>query len=311
MRDLARLVARSYQDGLSSAESFGWTITEVARGYNGIVFRARSADYDLAAKVSRIDERDRAGRELDALGLLQGRHQPVAPEPVGVVRSPDGIPVAILLAGWLPGMPVEHAPAPHSGVWSNIIETYASIHAQELYDLHPSLRPAVLGVDVGQVVTDMRGRADGTHDALIDAADASIPATLPTGLSRRLIHCDANLANVLLDGSAKIVDWENSGWGDPCFDIANIVMTPQLADRSLEDWEPLFVKHAGILGDPRLAERTRAHALVMAAWWVVRLRQEIATPTARLSGVERPDIQTRKELLEKCEERAAALLLHA
>ena len=307
MRELARLVARTYQDGLSSAESSGWTISEEARGYNGIVFRARSVDQDLAAKVSQIDERDRAGRELDALALLGDSQLRIAPEPIGVVRSPDGIPVAILLASWLPGTPVEHAPPTDSDVWLTLAESYASIHALEL-SAHTSLRPAVLGVDLKHVVDDMRRRVSGTSDPLIAAAEASISATLPTGQSRRLIHCDANLANVLRAESLMIVDWENSGWGDPCFDVANIIMTPQLADRSLDDWEPLFVKHAELLGDPMLAERTHAHARVMAAWWVIRLRQEIAAPTPRLSGVERSDLQTQEELLEKCEERASALL---
>ena len=309
--ELATIVARCYRDGTTSTELGGWVVTEAARGYNGIVFRARSADADLAVKVSQLDERDRAGREHDSFALLADRGVTVAPEPKGVVRSPGGIPVAVLLAGWRSGNPVEQEPAPSSPVWRAIVEAYAAVHKVELDGAN--VRAAVLGVDLPQVVGDMRRRAkaggDTTSEPLIDAAERSIEPAPPTGRGRRLIHCDANLANVLIDGErTTIVDWENSGWGDPCFDVANIVMTPQFADRPFAGWEPLFATHAELLGDDALADRTRAHARVMAAWWVVRLRQEISAPTPRLAGVVRPDEVSREERLARCEERALELL---
>jgi aminoglycoside phosphotransferase (APT) family kinase protein len=313
--DLARVVARFYRDGVNSAAFNGWTVEEAARGYNGIVFRVRSEDADLAAKVSQIDERDRAGRELAALELLDRHGVAVAPEPVGVVHAPDGISVDVMFARWRPGTPLAEPPSPGSSVWRTILEAYATFHRLGIADGGAPLRPAVLGVDLYQVVDDMRDRArqhgDLDSDGLIAAAERSIHATLPTVQSRCLIQCDANLQNVLLDGSGEavtIVDWENSGWGDPCFDLANILMTPQLADRTVEEWEPLFAAHAELLGDSRLADRTRAHACVISAWWVVRLRQEIAAPTPRLPGVVRPGERTRKELVALCEERAATLL---
>ena len=309
--ELARVVVRCYRDAEASAQANGWDVEEVARGSNGIVFRARSGAEDLAAKVSQLDERDRAGRELAAFELLARRGVTVAPEPKGVVRMPDGVPVAVLFAGWRPGAPVGQPPGPRSPVWQSILEAYAAVHRVELDGVR--LRPAMLGVDVHQVVEDMRRRArlngDRASEPLIDAAGRSIESTLPTGQARRLVHCDANLANVLLEGErTTIVDWENSGWGDPCFDIANIVLTPQLADQPLADWEPLFAAHAELLGDASLADRTRTHARLMAAWWVVRLRQELAAPTPRLPGVVRFGDTSTEERLARCEERADLVL---
>ena len=308
--DLATIVAHCYRDGEGSARANGWEVEEVTRGSNGIVFRVRSDAEDLAAKVSQLDERDRAGRELAAFELLARRRVAVAPEPKGVVRSPDGVPVAVLFAGWRSGAPVKKPPEPEAPVWRPILEAYAAVHRVELDGT--ALRPAMLGVDVQQVVEDMRARArlngDTASEPLIDAAAGSLEPTLSTSRARRLVHCDANLANVLLDGErTTIVDWENSGWGDPCFDVANIVMTPQLADRSLAEWEPLFVAHAELLGDAALADRTRAHARLMAAWWVVRLRQELTAPTPRLPGVARFRDSSTKERLALCEQRAHAL----
>jgi hypothetical protein len=104
-----------------------------------------------------------------------------------------------------------------------------------------------------------------------------------------------------------IVDWENSGRGDPCFDVANVVSTPQLAGHDLSGWDGLFAEHAELLGDASLADRTRAHARVMSAWWVVRLHQELTAPTPRLPGIERQ--QGVEQLAALCEVRAAELLL--
>lgn len=54
------------------------------------------------------------------------------------------------------------------------------------------------------------------------------------------------------------------------------MLAPQHARYDLAARDELFVGHTRLLGDERLADRTRAHAIVMVAWWVVRLRQERA-----------------------------------
>jgi hypothetical protein len=59
---VAALAARCYRDGITSATADGWLVEEIARGHNGIVFRARSGEHDLAAKVSQVDDRGRAAQ---------------------------------------------------------------------------------------------------------------------------------------------------------------------------------------------------------------------------------------------------------
>jgi hypothetical protein len=166
VRDLAALVACCYRDGLRSGAGNGWTLKEIARGHNGIVFRARSSTEDLAAKVSQVDERGRAAREAAALELLS--ESAVAPRLVGVVHESEGIAVDVLLTGWCDGAPVEAAPSAESPVWSAIVRTYARVHRLEARG-----NPAVLGVDLAQVVDDMRRRATTLKEpprALIEAA---------------------------------------------------------------------------------------------------------------------------------------------
>jgi aminoglycoside phosphotransferase (APT) family kinase protein len=282
-------------------------VAEVARGSNGIVFRAKSATQDLAAKVSQIDGRGRAGRELEALTTIWAAGHAYVPRPLGVVREGS---VDVLITAWCDDEPLPDSPPPAATAWGAIAEAYAAVHG---IPVGPSLEPTVLGVDLAQVVEDMRGRLRlfdcPTGEAVAIAAERSVPPGLPPS-RRSLVHCEASLRNFLggTDGSLTIVDWENSGLGDPCFDPANLVMAPQHARHELMDWDELFVRHATLLGDVRLAQRTHAHARVMAAWWVIRLQQELAAPTPRLKGVASPARELLAQRLAACEERAAKLL---
>jgi aminoglycoside phosphotransferase (APT) family kinase protein len=303
----SELVARCYREGANAAAEGGWTAEEVARGANGIVFRVRSATDDFAAKVSQVDARGRAARELAALQAAHDAGLSCMPRPVRVLRTRD---VDVLFSGWCEGSPLEEAPPPGAPAWDAIVEAYSAVH--RLSDLG-ALRPTVLGVDLAQVVEDMRSRlvlfADGVAESFAAAAERSVPHDLPPARTS-LVHCEASLSNFLRgsDGRLTIVDWENSGTGDPCFDVANVVMAPQHAWHDLALWDELFVRHAELLGDVRLAERTRVHAHVMAAWWVVRLRQELAAPTPRLPGVTPFGSELLDQRLARCEERAVKLL---
>lgn len=257
--------------------------------------------------MSQVDERGRAAREHAALSALSEAGLERAPAAYGIVRS-DGLDV--LFSEWREGEPLDDAPPPESPAWRDVVDAYAEVHGR----CDPgSLRPTVLGVDLAQVVEDMRARLrlfdDGEGTRVVEAAERRIPDRLPPR-RRALVHCEASLANFVraADGSLTIVDWENSGLGDACFDPANIVLAPQHAHRELAAWDELFVRHARLLGDEGLARRTRAHAEVLAAWWVVRLRQERAAPTPRLAGVASAVRDSLEQRLSACEERAAAVL---
>jgi hypothetical protein len=282
-------------------------VEEAAHGANGIVFRARSGPVALAATVSQVDGRGRAARELAALTAMAAADLGRAPRPLGVTRL-DGVDV--LFSEWCDGLPLPEAPPPGTEVWERVAEAYAEVRGR--CDA-TGLEPTVLGVDFAQVVEDLRRRLrlfdDPDGERVASAAERSVPADLPPARPA-LVHCEASLANFLLgeDGELTIVDWENSGSGDACFDPANVVTAPQHAQHPPEAWDGLFVRHAQALGDERLAGRTRAHARVMAAWWVVRLRQEQAAPTRRLAGVAALAGDLLGERLQRCEERAAAVL---
>ncbi|HET7758477.1 MAG TPA: phosphotransferase [Gaiellaceae bacterium] len=238
-----------------------------------VVFRVRSASDVLAAKVSQVDERERAAREDAALRVLAEAGLGCAPAPQGVVRV-DGLDV--LFSEWVEGKPLEEAPPGDSPAWRAVVDAYAEVRRSS--DLR--LAPTVLGVDLPQIAEDaqaapaVRRRRWRPRRGPREASHAGRPAAAPP----RPLHCEASLANFLRGsgGSLTIVDRENSGLGDACFDPANIVLAPQQARYDPAARDELYVGHARLLGDERLADRTRAHAIVMVAWWVVRLRQERA-----------------------------------
>lgn len=305
MNELLHLVARCYERRVNAVESDGWVVSLAARGHNGVVYRAQSDTCILAAKVSNIDGRDRAGREkkaLAAIGALQDRG---VPEVIATASRPNGLGIDVVLMTWCEGTPLHASPPTTSPLWERIVHALAEIHNLPIVEPLPE---AVLGVSPRQVVEDMRVRLVPSDDQLFARAARSVPDTLPPG-PRSVIHCDANLENVLVadDGSITIVDWENAGLGDPCFDVGDLLASPALVTRDPAELAPLAKLHAQLAGDERLVERTLLYSQLMIAWWVIRLRQELRSPVPRLDGVKRHDVVALQELLAVYEKRAESL----
>ena len=249
MKELAGCVACCHRDGVERADYGEWTIELAARGMNGIVYRARAGNDDLAAKVSRLDDRDRAGREVDALEVMQALGYGRLPRLVEVIREVENMPVAVVLMGWREGEPLAAPPAPMSCVWTHVVRALAEIHMLQPVD-GVSLQDAVLGVSLEQVVEDMLRRTHGLSDELVVRAAEGVAGSLPPA-RRTLIHCDANLRNMLVDKDCgvTVLDWENAGWAIR----ASMVVTsssPQLVALDTQSFEPLVELHAELLGRP-------------------------------------------------------------
>src|SRR5262245_19297074 len=66
------------------------------------------------------------------------------------------------------------------------------------------------------------------------------------------------------------VDWENSGWGDPAFEIADLIAHPAYEHVAWDRWEQLVGAYAERRGDRSAGVRIRAYYTMMLVWWVVR-----------------------------------------
>ena len=59
-----------------------WRITQIAGGANNLLYRAAGPGGDFAVKFTIRDQRDRAGREYNALLALHQAQLPLAPKPI-------------------------------------------------------------------------------------------------------------------------------------------------------------------------------------------------------------------------------------
>jgi aminoglycoside phosphotransferase (APT) family kinase protein len=87
-----------------------------------------------------------------------------------------------------------------------------------------------------------------------------------------LCRLDNNIANyVRRSGVWASVDWEYSGWGDPAFDVANLITHVALKDVPAERWDWFVDRYCALVEDETARRRIGVYRQVMLAWWAVRL----------------------------------------
>lgn len=258
----------------------GWWIQRVSGGWNNLLFRVTGETRDLVIKFTRRDARDRAVREFYALTLMQKLAPELAPVPVLLER--ERYPHQVVVQQWLEGRAVERQ---HWSLqdWRRLAEHYAAIHAitPELVgsELSGRLKPAALtfshAADAARYVMNNSTRlaneawTDGLRALIRQLEDARFPTweEPPCTFDR----CDPNIANFLRipDGSAwASVDWENSGWGDPAFEIGDLMTHPCYKDAPPEHLE-YFLKECE---ERRREDRTFLlrvkvyHAIILVRW---------------------------------------------
>lgn len=86
-----------------------------------------------------------------------------------------------------------------------------------------------------------------------------------------LCRVDGNWRNLIQrENAIASVDWENSGWGDPAFEVADLITHPAYADVSQERWPWLIAAYVDQQSEPTVEIRIRTYVTVMRLWWVVR-----------------------------------------
>jgi thiamine kinase-like enzyme len=89
---------------------------------------------------------------------------------------------------------------------------------------------------------------------------------------RTLCRVDPNTLNfVRRDTSWASVDWENGGWGDPAFELADLITHPSYAVVPAERWEWLIAAYCAQRSDTAAETRIRVYHRLMLIWWVARL----------------------------------------
>jgi thiamine kinase-like enzyme len=303
MQKLLDSIAIIYQQEADSLEINGWRITRIGGGMNGLVFQAeRENGEPLAVKICPRDERNRAGREYASMQAMNRAGFAVAPKVLYLAPEPPGLPGAAVISEWLTGRVLEAYPAPEDHeTWKALLESLAEVHSLTPEESSVQLADAALcllepeevlreiKIQLGRLPQGKIGNLDQPQlEHLAKVAEEQTPVLKwEHQVQRRLIHTDPNARNMIeSEGMIRLVDWENSGWGDPAFDIADLCANPMFgmalpADHHAWMWDT----HSHLLDDPYLPERAALYTRLLHVWWVIRNGRYLVETNTRLKGV--------------------------
>jgi len=309
MQKLLDSIAIIYQQDADTLEINGWHITRIVGGMNGLVYHAeREIGYPLAVKICQRDKRNRAGREYAAMQALDAAGSGVSPKPLYIAPDPPGLPGAAIISEWLAGKMLEAYPPPQDQAsWLAILESLAQVH---------SLTPEESSLKLSNAATSIREPEDMLREInaqfarlpegkigqlernqlehLVAVATRSTPLRWKQSSPISLIHCDSNPNNMIeYDGEIRLVDWENSGWADPAFDIADICANPAYGMAfPAEHHAWIMVEHSRLLHDPTLPARAAIYTRLIHVWWVLRNGRYLVEANTRLKGVHQSSRET-------------------
>ena len=254
-----------------------WQITRITGGRNNLLYRVVGPGGELAVKFTVRDERDRAGREYGALATLREAGLFVAPEPILLDRT--GYRQPVVVQSWLTGG-VSDVPPSTDDEWQRLVEHQASIHTVAPDKTRLELPWATINANTAregmQRVREQMARIPGEAQ----------PTSLKTLLGRletsqfpewpkapvTLCRLDNNITNYIRrPGQWASVDWEYSGWGDPAFDVANLMTHVTFRDVAPSRWHWFVDRYCGLVEDESAAVRIQVYYDILLVWWCARL----------------------------------------
>ena len=287
-------------------QSRDWRIAKVTGGMNNLVFRAtrsvhssnhgnelRRPHDDLAIKFTIRDARDRAGREFATLTLFEQLGLPVAPKAIYLNRfeaEPNRSPVVIQT--WLAGQTISAETLTRDD-WQRLIN-----HLHIIHSATPALAQQKQ-ITLPQVVLTMRSAREGldavrwqTQQLLVDEQPPALRDLMsqleridwPSWPEPEVCLCrgDNNHRNfikpILTRENWRSVDWEYSGWGDPAFEIADLMTMPNYLGQSEAHWVWVlaqYLKAVPQVEQPAFVLRVQTYRRLMTVWWVARFARMI------------------------------------
>jgi aminoglycoside phosphotransferase (APT) family kinase protein len=254
-----------------------WQIGSVSGGRNNLLYRAKSQHGDFAVKFTIRDDRDRAGSEYRALLALQRAGLDVAPRPVLLDQTRYRQPVVVQT--WIEGEKVGEAPSSDAD-WHALVQHYATVHRITPTSTKVSLGVAVLTMDsaaagLGRIIKEIshisRSEQPVELRHLVDSINlATFPDWPPPPVT--LCRCDPNPQNFLRRSTDwASVDWEYSGWGDPAFELADLMSHPAYLGVPASRLNPLVDAYGSPDGDRTFVTRVQIYYRLMLIWWAARL----------------------------------------
>ncbi|MGC9395941.1 MAG: phosphotransferase family protein [Anaerolineae bacterium] len=256
-----------------------WRIANIDGGRNNRLYRASCNLGDLVVKFTIRDERDRAGREFGALTALRQAGLKLAPAPLLLDRDRYALPVVVQT--WLEGDVVDIVPASDADdVWEKIVRHLVAVHSVTPDTVAVELRTATINAyNVTEGRQLIREHAayippEERPSALRELLHRFEATTLPDWEEKRvaLIRLDNNTLNYVRRPETWLsVDWENSGWGDPAFDVANLMTHAAYLEVPASRWAWVVERYCELSDDATASTRIWSYNTIMAVWWVVRM----------------------------------------
>jgi aminoglycoside phosphotransferase (APT) family kinase protein len=255
----------------------GWQITRIAGGRNNLLYRATGPQADLAIKFTIPDERSRASREYQSLLALRQAGLSVAPEAILLDRASYAQPVVVQT--WLEGE-VSVRPPNTVTEWQCLLQHLAAIHTVTPDKTRVKLRQATINASNAEE-GKQRVREQMAHVAR-QARPASLRALLRRFETCRfpqwprapvtLCRLDNNISNYIRrPGLWASVDWEYSGWGDPAFDVANLITHVAYVEVPTSRWQWVADIYCGLVKDATAPLRIQVYCQILVMWWIARL----------------------------------------
>ncbi len=253
-----------------------WRIARINGGWNNLIYRATSPMGDVAIKFTIRDWRDRAGREYGALHALQQAGLAVAPEPILLDRTSYAQPV--IVQTWIEGE-VSDTPPTTEAEWRDLLQHLATVHTLTPDKTNVRLPKAVINAnharDGRRIVREQlacvpRHAQPESLRALVRRFEA---ARFPgwADAPRALCRVDLNISNFIRCPDKWVsVDWENGGWGDPAFDVANLMTHVAFKSIPLSHWDWAAATYCSLVGDDALV-RIQVYYKILLVWWTARM----------------------------------------
>ncbi len=254
----------------------GLAIESTSGGMNNLVYRVRGDDFDYAVKFTIKDERNRARREYVALRALREAGLTIAPE--AILLDEDNFSLPVVVQTWIEGSRSQSIPKSRLD-WQMITAHFASIHSLKQTGTHNRLEDAVVNFrngsqgkarvfeNAGKIPTEDRSEI---VNELLNWFEKWEPPVFPESILT-LCRVDPNWRNFIVQENQYVsVDWENSGWGDPAFEIADMMAHPEYEKVSAEDWEFVIQTYIELTNEPACKIRIETYYLQMLMWWVIR-----------------------------------------
>lgn len=253
----------------------GWQVTLLDGGRNNRLFRVRHSIGDFVAKFTIRDDRNRAHREFQALLAMKEAALAIAPMPILVDTTTYRQPVVIQT--WIAGDRIDTPPSTDDQ-WQEFLQHLLMIR---------TITPETSSVQLSKAYnasTVEEGRSL-VHQQLAQIPHEAQPGSLQDWVRQferttfaeweqpplTLCRADPKLSNFIRCANGMTsVDWEYSGWGDPAFEIADMMAHPDYFGVPSSRWEWVSQVYARRISDSGCEHRVRTYFRILVVWWLAR-----------------------------------------